>query len=422
MTSSIDEQTAPDGLIACHECDALHRLQPLARGEQALCQRCGALLYRDVSGRLDETLALSAAALVLFLIANFFPFIALKLEGRVEENLVSSGILALWEAGQPELAVLVALTSVVFPALTILGMLWLLIPLRFGFQAPGTTAIYRVIKQIGPWTLLGVFMLGVIIAMVKLEDLATVIPGVSMYAFAGLMLCNAAATSRFDPALLWPLRGPHPGHYIQDASARELGLCSCHTCGLLLQNNALEINAGHCPRCGAVVHGPRKHDSIARTWALVIAASLLTIPANIYPVMTVIRFGQGEPSTILGGVIHLIESGMWGLALIVFFASIIIPVLKLSVLSILLVSVQRNSTWRPKDRTRLYRVTEIVGAWSMVDIFLVAVLTALVQLQALATIEPGIGASFFGAVVVTTMFAAQSFDPRLIWDRGEQSS
>ena len=118
----------------------------------------------------------------------------------------------------------------------------------------------------------------------------------------------------------------------------------------------------------------------------------------------------------MSGVAALIDGGMWGLAMIVFVASIVVPLAKLSLLVYLLLSVQRRSAWRPADRTRLYRVTEVVGAWSMVDIFLVAILSALVNLDALATIDPGIGASYFGAVVVLTMFAAQSFDPRLIWD------
>lgn len=135
--------------------------------------------------------------------------------------------------------------------------------------------------------------------------------------------------------------------------------------------------------------------------------------------MTVIRFGQGEPSTIISGVLHLIEGGMWGLAMIVFVASVVIPVMKLIVLAFLLVSVQRGSKWRPKDRTVLYRITETVGAWSMVDIFLVGILSALVSLDVLSTIRPGIGASFFAGVVVVTMFAAHSFDPRLIWDNAK---
>src|SRR5690606_36486490 len=126
--------------------------------------------------------------------------------------------------------------------------------------------------------------------------------------------------------------------------------------------------------------------------------------------------GQGDPDTILSGILKLMSLGMYGLALIVFFVSIVVPGLKLVSLSFLLRSVQKRSTWRPQDRAQLYRVTELVGSWSMVDVFIVGLLTALVSLGAMAGIEPGPGIIFFAGVVVVTMFAAHSFDPRLIWD------
>ena len=137
--------------------------------------------------------------------------------------------------------------------------------------------------------------------------------------------------------------------------------------------------------------------------------------------MTVTKLGRGDPNTIISGVIHLMEGGLWGLAFIVLFASIVVPVAKLLTLGFLLVSVQNASNWRPRDRTLLFRVTEVVGAWSMVDVFLVALLAGLVSLGLLATIEPGLGATFFGAAVILTMLAARSFDPRLIWDRADFS-
>jgi paraquat-inducible protein A len=196
---------------------------------------------------------------------------------------------------------------------------------------------------------------------------------------------------------------------IVDADER---LLNCHACALLVR---AQDDHGDCPRCGATLH-VRKADSLTRTWALVISASLLMIPAQIYPVMTVTQLGRGSPDTILSGVIKLIENGLFGLAAIVFFASIVVPVVKLIALVFLLRSVQNRSAWRPRDRTLLYRVTEVIGAWSMVDVFLVGLLSGLVSLNLLAPIEPGIGASFFGAVVILTMFAARSFDPRLIWD------
>jgi paraquat-inducible protein A len=148
----------------------------------------------------------------------------------------------------------------------------------------------------------------------------------------------------------------------------------------------------------------------------VLAALILYIPANVYPVMTFVSFGRGAPSTILGGVVELVQAGMWPLAAVVFLASITVPVLKLISLSVLLVSVQRRSRRQTRQRTMLYRIVEGVGRWSMIDIFTLAILAALVQLGALATIQPGPGAIAFAAVVVLTMFAAIAFDPRLLWD------
>jgi paraquat-inducible protein A len=195
-----------------------------------------------------------------------------------------------------------------------------------------------------------------------------------------------------------------------------MGYAACHTCELLVAQPAAGQH-WQCPRCGSAVHGMRLADSITRTWALLASATLLLLPANVYPVMTVIRFGQGEPSTILAGVVHLIEDGAVPLAMLVFFASFVVPVTKIVVLAFLLVSVQQGSLWRLRDRTLLYRVTEAVGAWSMIDIFLVGILVSLVRMDALATVMPGLGASFFGAAVVLTMLAAHAFDPRLVWDR-----
>lgn len=165
----------------------------------------------------------------------------------------------------------------------------------------------------------------------------------------------------------------------------------------------------------------RKPASLQRTWALVIAAVICYIPANLLPIMSVTSLGQVQSDTIISGVIFLLGHGMWPLALVVFVASVLVPLLKLVILVFLLISVQLRSAWRPRDRTRLYRITEAVGRWSMVDIYVVTILVALVHLGNLATIEAEAGAVFFAAVVVLTMFAAMSFDPRLMWDVWERA-
>lgn len=201
-------------------------------------------------------------------------------------------------------------------------------------------------------------------------------------------------------------------------TARRMGLMHCHICGLLVRapvsGNAI------CPRCGETLHW-RKPNSISRTWALLIAAAILYIPANVLPVTVTTSLGKTQSDTIMSGVIYFMKTGSWPIALVIFVASVCVPLLKLVVLSGLLISVQRKSRWRSRERTVLYRITELVGRWSMVDVFVVTILVALVRLGALATIEAGLGVVFFASVVVLTMFAAMGFDPRLIWDAMEES-
>lgn len=198
-------------------------------------------------------------------------------------------------------------------------------------------------------------------------------------------------------------------------TARKANLIGCHLCHLLLP---LEQEHDHCPRCGARLH-QRQANSIARCWALLIAAMLLYLPANLLPITISSSLGTRQSDTILSGVLFLMNSGSWVIALVIFVASLFVPLMKMVILVFLLVSVQRRSRWRPKDRTRLYRLTELVGRWSMVDIYVVTIMVALVRLGALASVEAGPGAAYFAAVVILTMFAAESFDPRLIWDRME---
>lgn len=207
-----------------------------------------------------------------------------------------------------------------------------------------------------------------------------------------------------------------------EITARQRGMVNCHSCHLLCQLPSQEKNGNiSCPRCGAALHS-RKNNSLARCWALLIAASILLIPANLLPITITSALGQTQADTILSGVIYFIHSGMWPIALVIFIASVFVPVTKLSILALLMISVQRRWHWRPKDRTRLYRLTELVGRWSMVDVYVVTILVALVKLGAVATIDAGLGAVYFAGVVILTMFAAESFDSRLIWDAMEDAN
>jgi paraquat-inducible protein A len=196
-------------------------------------------------------------------------------------------------------------------------------------------------------------------------------------------------------------------------TAASKGLATCHTC------HKLSPASHHkCPRCGSAIH-LRTADSVQRTLALVFTATLLYIPANILPIMTTTMLGTDEPSTILGGVVLLIHHGSYPIAAVIFIASVMVPTGKLIAITWLCWSVARKQTTSLQQRTRMYRVVEFVGKWSMTDVFVVAILVGLIQLGGLLSIHAGSAAIAFGGVVVVTIVAAESFDPRLIWDQGD---
>jgi paraquat-inducible protein A len=206
---------------------------------------------------------------------------------------------------------------------------------------------------------------------------------------------------------------------ISDLKAKNKSLAACRICRLLC--HVPEDSGGEgleCPRCGAPLYF-RKPFSVNRTWALILAALILYIPANFLPITRITSYGNTQSDTIISGVIYFIQAEMWLIAIVIFSASVVIPIMKLVILGFLLISIRYRPEWNPKERTRLYRLIEGIGRWSMVDIFVVTILVALVQVGNVASIEAGPGAVFFAAVVILTMLASMSFDPRLIWDKKE---
>lgn len=201
------------------------------------------------------------------------------------------------------------------------------------------------------------------------------------------------------------------------ARALSHGFWTCLGCRNLVR--APQADSCLCPRCGARMHG-RVDGSIMLTWALTITGALLLIPANVLPVMTVIYLGSGAPSTIVGGTLELYHAGLWGIALIVFVASIAVPVMKLVGLVILCLIVQRRWDVPPRQAMRIYRVVNAIGRWSLLDLFMISILVALVDMGAIAEVAAGAGSTAFATVVVVTMLAVRAFDPRLVWDVYEE--
>jgi len=353
----------------------------------------------------------------------------------VHETTLNSGPLELIERGLWPLALAVAFTTAFAPLVRLSGMLYVLVGLKMPTMPPNLRGVFRLALRLKTWAMLEVLLLGVFVAYTKLGDLVHIEIGPAVYALGLYSIVIVWAETSLDPQAVWeeierrgqthaPMAAPLSSP-IADAPLLDFrpGAIGCESCGLV----SVPSDGDHgCPRCGAALH-ERKPNSLSRTWALVIAGAVLYIPANVYPVLTVMQGGAGQPSTILGGVEELLDSKMYPLALLVFFASIMVPMFKLIGLAVMLgatmiVTTEAGAGVLLRQRTTLYYIVAWVGRWSMVDIFMESLLGALVQFGRVVTIEPGMGALAFCAVVFITIFAAEAFDPRLMWDAAQRNA
>ena len=400
--------------VACRDCGLPHQVPPMAERSVAECVRCGGRLLLRAPRSIDLPIACYLGALALFYVANAYPIIGISIEGRVQSTTIAAGARALAAQGMPLLGAVVLLAGILVPLLKILGNLYALLSVRLRAHPPGLVRVFRWTQRLRPWAMMEVYLLGLLVAYVKLHDIASVDIGTAAVGFVALILVMLAADANLDPHAVWARVQPQAGPALLRPRLGTV-LVGCHACDQLVR--LPEVLGGHdaCPRCRTRLHR-RKPDSVGRTSALLLTAAFLYVPANLLPIMSVTYLGWPSTATILGGIRALIGDGMLPVALLVFFASIVVPILKVVGLGFLIVSVRRRWAWRPRQRTLLYRVIEGIGRWSMVDVFMISILTSLVRLGNLAEVTPERGAIAFAAVVVTTMLAAMTFDPRLIWD------
>jgi paraquat-inducible protein A len=328
--------------------------------------------------------------------------------GRFAVSDIFTGPERLRQTGAWELSLAVVVTLLLLPAVK-LGVVWAMSIAVWAGRVPRWLAwCFAAVPTLSPWAMLDVFLLGATIALLRLRIWAGISFGPALLAIAGAALCSIGVDAALDRSAFWrrtPARRPSP------PPASNAPRISCTGCQLI---SSLPEGA-RCPRCAQRLHA-RKTDSVRRTWALIATAALLAVPANLLPVMSITKLGRGGPSTILGGTIELSQVGMWGLALLVFVASILVPLVKLGALSALLIMTARGSAARLRLRTRLFRAVVFIGRWSMIDIFATATLVAMARFGWLGSVLPAAGASAFCAVVIMTMLASESFDPRLMWD------
>ncbi len=344
-----------------------------------------------------------SAAFVLWVLVHFLPLVTLRLDGVAHTATLHAGVRAIADAGLWPLALLVLAFASLVPGTKIAASLFAALAASRDWRHPAARLAFTLGQRQTPWAMLEIFLLGLIVAYVKLQSLAHVEVDVGILALALTILCIAAADTVLEPEAVWSRIGRPQAPHAAAGTA-------CHTCHWLAP-----ATSRRCPRCGAALHR-RKARSVQRSWAFLIAAVVLYVPANVYPMMIISQLGRTDPATILGGVVDLVAAQLYGIAAIVFVASILVPVAKIVGLTWLLVATQRHSADSLRSRTKAYTVIEFVGRWSMVDVFMVAILASLVNVPGLFAIQPGIGAFAFAAVVILTMLASASFDPRLAWD------
>jgi paraquat-inducible protein A len=407
-------------LRECPGCGRFQIVPPLREGMVAVCERCPTRLRKASVRSHDISIALNAAALVLLAILCSTTLMSVETAGIQLHAGLFSGPEELVRRGMASVAIVVVFVTVIAPFGKLAGTLYVLLRMYEPKPPRHLRRVFAWVERLTPWSMLEVFVFGVFVAYVKLGDLVKITLEDGVYALLVLTFVLSWADGALHRAAVWArLGGPRENEPVPVSALTARRAVGCETCGLVSFPMHRETEHAICPRCDSKLH-VRKPNSIARTWALVLAASVMYVPANYFPVLTVMQLGAGSPSTILGGVQELIASGMYPLAALVFFASIAVPMLKLVGLSAMLIAAQTgNGRWLTQ-RVRLYHIICWIGRWSMIDIFMEALLGALVRFGNVITIEPGFGAVAFCSVVILTIFAAEGFDPRLMWDAAER--
>ncbi len=417
------QQEEPDAscnaVRKCHHCGTLVSIGTLHKGEDALCPFCHSLVRAGSTFDYLQLFCLSLTAFIFLLIS--LPFQFLMLDSNGDETIISliDSVQSIYARDHAFLAVVVFFVVILIPILTIgssMGIFAILYFRRFVSLFPSFFRVYRMATH---WMMVEVFLIGVLVSLIKVVSLANVHLGVSFYLYGVFVVISLITMTRIDIATLWnswdQLRPSNMRNYEESivADSFESELVSCAYCGFL----SCGFKYNKCPRC----HSKRTlpgHARINNTIALLITAALLYIPANMLPVMSTFYFGEPTHSTILQGIITFLHHEDYFIAAIIFLASVFIPLAKILALAYLCLCVRFQRYDFASQKTRLYKLVEALGKWSMIDVFVVVIMVTLIQVGNVIFIRSGPGIIAFAGVVVATLFAAQQFDPKLIWNSG----
>lgn len=375
--------------IQCHECALSIKLPKLAENQKAQCPRCGFTLSA-IHRNANERIVAFAITALIFLIASLpFEFLSFSTNGLENKFNISASFFILINNNYQLLALIEFLTIFAIPTIILLAVIYLLIPMNKGLYPKHGRSLLNLVFKLLPWSMVEIFLIGALVSLIKIISMADIEIGLSFYAFILFSLSMTLVALHLDKNQLYTLLAK-----VEKEHDIDIALSQHHV--------AQEDPSSHAL-------------SVQKTWALLITAVVLYIPANTLPIMTTRLFGQDDPSTIIGGVILLWSLGSYPIAIIIFVASVIVPVAKILVLAWLNYSVQKQSDSLSLERVKWYRLAEFVGRWSMIDVFVVIVLASLIQLGPTMSITPGAATLAFSGVVIVTMLAAMSFEPKLIW-------
>ncbi|GIU32036.1 paraquat-inducible protein A [Shewanella schlegeliana] len=383
----------------CGECELTLLIPKLAVNQKALCPRCGYLLTARRNNCLDRILAFAISALIFLILSFQFEFISFEYNGLGDSIKLLDSVSILIDNGYAWLAIIEVASVFVIPGFILISLIYLVFFLRQGRYPPKGLGLTSVIFKLIPWNMVEIFLIGTLVSFVKIISIAEIGLGTSYFSFILFSISMTAALLHLDKRAFYQAltmrRAEQQRVRVPVSEPAEPKLIPQVTSSDKRRANSL---------------------SIQKTWALIITAILLYIPANILPIMNTQFLGQNEPNTIIGGVLLLWQEKSYPIAMVVFIASIMVPITKIASLIWLNYSVQIHSGQLSHQRILLYRAAEFIGRWSMVDIFVVITLTSLVQLGNTMSIIPGPASLAFSAVVIVTMLAAMSFEPKLIYN------
>ncbi|MGU3413813.1 membrane integrity-associated transporter subunit PqiA [Enterobacteriaceae bacterium C34A] len=405
------------GHILCPQCDMLVALPHLEHRHKALCPRCGTTLTTEWDEPRQRPTAYALVALFMLLLANLFPFVNMNVGGISSEIELLEIPHVLFSEDYASLGTFFLLFVQLVPAFCLLTIIMLVnrVPLPQKVQI----FLARILFHLKTWGMAEIFLAGVLVSFVKLMAYGDIGVGASFAPWCLFCLLQLRAFQCVDRRWLWDDIAPMPE--IQQplkvgVTGIRQGLRSCPCCTAILP-----ADQPVCPRCETKGFVRRKH-SLQWTLALLMTSIILYLPANIMPIMITDLLGEKLPSTIIAGVVLLWSEGSYPVAMVIFIASIMVPTLKMIAIGWLCWNANGNGSRDNERMHLLYEVVEFVGRWSMIDVFVIAVLSALVRMGGLMNIYPAMGAVMFALVVVMTMFSAMTFDPRLLWDREPEPS